>query len=64
MISLTRLNGTPFVLNADKIRWIEATPDTIICTDSGDKVVVREPMDEVVRRSIDYARQSRRPLTN
>ncbi len=63
MIALTRLNGQAFVLNAEKIRWIEATPDTLISTDSGDRIVVREPVDEVVRRSIDYARQTRRPLT-
>ena len=64
MISLTRLNGQPFIVNADKIRYIESTPDTVVCTDSGDKMMVKEPLQEVVRRAIDYARSIRRPLTD
>ena len=64
MITLTRLNGSEFILNAEKIRCIETTPDTLISCDSGEKVVVRETMQEVVRRSIDYTRRTRRPLTD
>ena len=63
MISLTRLNGQVFVMNAEKIRYIEATPDTVICCDTGEKLMVREPLDEVMRRAIDYARVVRRPVT-
>ena len=64
MIQLTRLNGQPFVINADKIRYVEQTPDTVICTDHGDKMMVKEPMAEVIRRAIDYARLVRRPITD
>lgn len=60
MISLTRLNGHPFVLNADLIRTIEECPDTTITLISGDCMVVKEPLLEVVRRSIDYGRHLRR----
>ena len=28
-------NGQQFVINADKIRYVEATPDTVICCDHG-----------------------------
>ena len=63
MILLTRLNGSEFVFNAEKIRAIEATPDTLISTDGGDKLVVKESVQEVVKRSIDYARRTRKPLT-
>ena len=59
MISVTRLNGKQFVMNAELIRMIESTPDTVITLLSGDRIVVREPMDEVVRRAIDYARTVR-----
>ena len=41
MITLQRLNGSSFVLNADLIETIEATPDSIICLQSGKKIVVR-----------------------
>jgi len=53
------LNGQQFVMNAELIRMIESTPDTVITLLSGDHIVVREPMDEVVRRAIDYARSVR-----
>ena len=59
MITLTRLDNRVVVLNAELIKMLEATPDTIITLISGDTMVVRESVDEVVRRAIDYARQIR-----
>jgi flagellar protein FlbD len=56
MIRLTRLNGRPFVLNAEQIKTIEETPDTMVTLLAGDQVVVQESMDEVVRRAVEYAR--------
>jgi flagellar protein FlbD len=64
MITLTRLNGQPFVMNAEKIRYIESTPDTVVCCDTGEKMMVRETLAEVTRRAIDYARVIRRPITD
>jgi flagellar protein FlbD len=64
MIQLTRLNGQQFVVNADKIRYIESTPDTIVCCESGEKMMVRETIQEVMRRAIEYARVIRRPVTD
>jgi flagellar protein FlbD len=63
MIPLTRLNGQPFVINADKIRYVESTPDTLVCCDNGEKLMVRETLQEVMRRAIDYARIIRRAVT-
>lgn len=63
MILLTRLNGQQFVMNAEKIRYVEATPDTLVCCESGEKLMVREPLQEVMRRAIEYARTIRRPIT-
>jgi flagellar protein FlbD len=64
MIQLTRLNGQRFVVNAEKIRVIESTPDTLVCCDGGDKIMVRETLQEVMRRAIDYARVVRRPISD
>ena len=64
MITLTRLNGQAFVMNADKIRYLEATPDTVVCCDTGEKMMVRETIGEVMRRAIDYARLIRKPITD
>ena len=57
MIRLTRLNGEPFVLNADLIRYIEERPDTFITLTSGDRTVVTESMDEVLQRAVRYQQQ-------
>ena len=63
MIALTRLNGQRFVMNAEKIRYLESTPDTIVCCDNGEKVMVRETLQEVMTRAIDYARIIRKAVT-
>jgi flagellar protein FlbD len=62
MITVTRLNGQPFVINAEKIRYVEQTPDTVICCDSGEKLMVKETLKEITQRAIEYARMVRRPL--
>ena len=64
MICLTRLNGNAFVVNAERIRYVESTPDTMLCCDNGEKLIVKESLQEVVRRAIDYARTVRRPISD
>jgi len=59
MIQVTRLIGKMMIVNAELIRFVEQTPDTLITLISGDKLLVKEPMDEVVRRAIEYARSVR-----
>jgi flagellar protein FlbD len=63
MIALTRLNGKSFVINAEKIRYVESTPDTVVCCDNGEKMMVRETLQEVMKRAIEYARVIRRAVT-
>ena len=60
MIRLTRLNDRPFIVNADLIRTVEENPDTVITLVSGEHLMVKESMDEVVRRTIEYGRHLRR----
>ena len=50
MISVTRLNGSEIVVNADLIETVEATPDTVITLVDGKKYVVGQSTDEVVER--------------
>lgn len=64
MIVLTRLNGQQIVMNADKIRYIECTPDTVVCTDHGEKLMVKESLQEVTKRAIEYARVIRRAISD
>lgn len=54
MIKLTRLNRTPFVLNAVYMERIESTPDTVITLLSGRKVHVLETVEEVADKVTAY----------
>jgi flagellar protein FlbD len=54
MIELTRLNGTPIVLNSDLIKTAEASPDTMLTLINGEKIIVRETREEVTERVLAY----------
>jgi flagellar protein FlbD len=56
MIVVTRLNHTPIVVNPDLIVFIEETPDTIITLANGEKLVVEEKVNEVIKRVLDFKR--------
>jgi len=59
MITLTRLDKRVIVLNSELIKMLESTPDTIVTLINGDTVIVRESVEEVVAKAIEYARQVR-----
>ena len=56
MIPLTRPDGTPFLVNPDRIELVEETPDTVITLADGKKVLVRETATEVATRFHYYQR--------
>jgi len=59
MIVLTRLNDRQVVVNAELIKYVEQTPDTLVTLTSGDKLMVKESSEEVVRRVIEFGRTLR-----
>ncbi len=59
MIVVTKLNGKAVVVNAELIKLIESTPDTLITLTSGDHFMVKEEVEEVVERAVEYARRIR-----
>ncbi len=62
MIPLTKLSNQSFVVNADLIKFIEATPDTLVTLTTGERILVKESTDEVIRRVVQYGRILRRLL--
>ncbi len=56
MIKLTRFNGLWFYLNAELVRTVESTPDTVITLSNGEKILVKENPEDVVRKIILYKR--------
>ena len=59
MVYLTRLNDRPVVVNSDLIKFIERTPDTLVTLTSGDRLMVKESIEEVVRKVIEFGRALR-----
>ncbi len=56
MITVTRLNHSQIVLNSDLIEQIETTPDTVISLTTGQRIMVRESTEEIVKLIIDFRR--------
>jgi flagellar protein FlbD len=54
VIRVTRLNGEHFALNADLIERVEGHPDTVVTLLEGNKYVVAESVDQVIREIRDY----------
>jgi flagellar protein FlbD len=64
MIQLTRLNHHPLAVNSDLIKFVEPSPDTVITLVSGEKIVVLEPPDEVLRKIVEFRRSILRGLVS
>ena len=62
MIAVTRLDGSPVLLNVDLILAIERTPDTLVSLTTGDAVLVQETPEEIVDRITRYKRELVRRL--
>ena len=62
MITVTRLNGKPIVVNAELVRSVEENPDTTITLINGDHIIVQERMAVVVDKAVEYGRSLRRML--
>jgi flagellar protein FlbD len=59
VIFLTHLDGKEFVLNADHLLAAEPTPDTVLLLTTGQKLMVKESVDEVVARVAAWQRRVR-----
>lgn len=57
MITVSRLDGTELVVNAELIELIEMTPDTVLSLTTGRKLIIREPAAEVIARVVAYRRR-------
>ena len=58
MIELTKLNNKKFVINADLIEYVEASPDTTVSLTTGNIFVVRESVDELIDKVIKFRQKS------
>jgi flagellar protein FlbD len=60
MIELTRLGkqqDEKIVVNADLIEFVERTPDTLISTTTGKKLLVKETVEEIIEKVLVYRKR-------
>jgi flagellar protein FlbD len=56
MIKVTRLNDSVLMLNVDMIQSLQSTPETVITLTNNNKIMVKEPIEEVSQRIVEYQR--------
>ena len=52
MIKVTRFNNSVLLINAENIQSVEANPDTVITFINRDRLLVKEPVEEVTHRIV------------
>jgi flagellar protein FlbD len=63
MIVVKKINRMEIIVNCDQIEWIEFSPHAVMWLTSGEKVIVDETPDDIIRKVIEYKRaiHARRP---
>ncbi|HDN85112.1 MAG TPA: flagellar protein FlbD [Candidatus Aerophobetes bacterium] len=56
MIEVTRFNGRKLVINAELVKFVESTPDTLITLTTNDRILIKDKVEEVVEKIIQYQR--------
>ncbi len=56
MIAVKKINNKDIVVNCELIQTIEGGSDTVITMKSGEKLIVADRPEEIVRKVIEYKR--------
>ena len=56
MIKVRKINGEEMVINAEMIETVEARPDTTISLATGNKIIVKDTVSEIVQKVLEYRR--------
>ena len=59
MITVTKLNKSVVIVNADLIEFVECTPDTLITLVTGTKIMVMESSGELVEKVLEFRQMTR-----
>jgi flagellar protein FlbD len=62
VIKLTRLNRSMVAINPDHISWVDVNPDTTLCLIGGEKIIVRESLEELIDAVVTFRRLVRAGL--
>ena len=56
MIVVKKINGQEIIVNADLIETIEFTPHAVLSLTTGEKVILDESREELLKKIIEYKR--------
>ena len=54
MIILTKIDGSKIAINPDEIESVDSTHDPTITLISGRKIIVRETLEDIAKKFIEY----------
>lgn len=57
MIKLTRVNETTLLVNECFIETVEETPDTVVTMQNGHRYFVKESVDEILRKTMEFEKE-------
>ena len=57
MILLTRLDNSLVLVNLESVKLIDFTPDAVIHFLNGDSLIVRETLEDIESRVLDYRKK-------
>lgn len=66
MITVTKLNGRDITINAELIESLEATPDTVVNLVTGNRLVVKNSIEDITAKVMEYRKKinSERKVVN
>ncbi|MCB0384225.1 MAG: flagellar FlbD family protein [Bdellovibrionales bacterium] len=56
MIIVHRLSGAPLFINPDLIMYLESTPDTVVTFRGGEKLPIKESIEQLQSQILEYRR--------
>ncbi len=56
MIEVTRLDDSKVWINADLVKFVKGSPDTIITLSTGERIIVKEEVKDVCKKIVEYYR--------
>jgi len=59
MIEVTKLDNSKILVNVDLIQSLQSTPDTVITFTTRDKIMVKESLDVISQKILEYQRAIR-----
>ena len=57
MIVVKKINGQEIIVNCELIEMIEFSPHAVLSLTTGEKLVVDETRDEILRKVMEYKRE-------